>query len=201
MPSEPSVVLITGASSGIGKRTAEYLVEQGYQVFGTSRHPKAETVNGVRMIALDVTDDGSVQACVETVLAEAGHIDVLVNNAGAGMAGALEETGINEGKWLFEINFFGLVRVTQAVLPHMRARRSGHIIHIGSASGTVGIPFAPMYSASKHAVKGLTDGLRFERPHLLEALDQRRRFPIGPIRERGREDRAVEWEAQPHTAL
>ncbi len=162
MASDRIVVLITGASSGIGQRTAVLLAARGFHVFGTSRNPKAEIIDGVRMVALDVTDEASVAACVETVLAEAGKIDVLVNNAGVEMSGALEETRIDEARALMETNFFGLIRVTQAVLPHMRERRTGKIINVGSVTGTVGIPFQSAYVASKHAVKGLTDSLRFE---------------------------------------
>lgn len=159
---ESKVVLITGASSGIGKRTAEYLVEQGYRVFGTSRNPKAPESNGVTMLALDVTEDTSVQACVEAVVEQAGRIDVLVNNAGVEFFGALEESTIDEYKWLFETNVFGLIRVTQAVVPHMRQQGAGMIINIGSVAGSGGYPFQTAYAGSKHAVKGITDALRFE---------------------------------------
>jgi NAD(P)-dependent dehydrogenase (short-subunit alcohol dehydrogenase family) len=162
MTSDRTVVLITGASSGIGQRTAALLSARGFHVFGTSRNPKAEMVDGVRMVALDVTDADSVRTCVETVLAEAGKIDVLVNNAGIELHGALEETDLDEAYALMETNFFGLIRVTQAVLPHMRERRTGKIIHVGSLAGTIGIPYQSAYAASKHAVRGLTDSMRFE---------------------------------------
>jgi NADP-dependent 3-hydroxy acid dehydrogenase YdfG len=162
MASDRTVVLITGASSGIGQRTAVLLASYGFHVFGTSRRPTAEMIDGVRMVSLDVTNDASVRACVETVLAEAGQIDVLVNNAGVEMSGALEETSDAEARALMETNYFGLLRVTQAVLPHMRERRRGKIINMGSVAGTIGIPYQSVYVASKHAVRGLTDSLRFE---------------------------------------
>jgi NAD(P)-dependent dehydrogenase (short-subunit alcohol dehydrogenase family) len=114
------------------------------------------------MVTLDVTSDESVMACVATVLAQAGRIDVLVNNVGVEFTAALEETTIDDYKWLFETNVYGLIRMTQAVLPHMRERGSGKIINVGSAAGDFGVPFQSAYTASKHAVKGLTDALRYE---------------------------------------
>ena len=162
MTSNKQVILITGASSGIGKRTAELLVSHGYTVFGTSRNPKAVEINGVRLVKLDVTDDESAHACVQEVLAEVGQIDVLVNNAGVELSGALEETSLEEVRALMEANFFGVIRMIHAVLPHMRERRTGEIINIGSAAGTVGVPYQPIYAASKHAIRGLTDSMRFE---------------------------------------
>lgn len=157
-----ATVLVTGASSGIGQRIAEYLVQQGYTVYGTSRQPSAATVNGVALLKLDVTDEASVRACVEAVLAQAGRIDVLVNNAGVDYTGALEETSIDEYMRLFDVNFFGLIRMTRTVLPHMRAQGSGKIINIGSGMGSFGLPYQTAYAASKHAVKGLTDALNLE---------------------------------------
>lgn len=161
--SQPDVALVTGASSGIGRVIAARLAGAGYRVFGTSRSPeRAEPLPGVTFLPLDVTDDRSVTSCVESVLAQAAGIDLLVNNAGIATFGAVEELSIDDARRLFETNFFGLLRVTQAVLPTMRRVRAGCIVNIGSVSGLLPIPFAAMYSASKYAVEGLTEALRHE---------------------------------------
>ncbi len=159
---EPKTVLITGASSGFGKATAELLAGQGYRVFGTSRHSDGMNPAGYEMLPLDVQDDESVRACVDAVLAKTGRIDVLINNAGYDLAGALEETAIEEAKAQFETNFFGVVRMTNAVLPIMREQREGMIINIGSLAGLVAVPFHGMYSASKYALEGYSEVLRQE---------------------------------------
>lgn len=155
-------VLITGASSGIGRATAAHLALKGYRVFGTSRRPSAATIDGFEMLTLDVTDELSVQTCVAEVLARAGRIDVLVNNAGVDMMGAIEETSLDEAKWVFETNFFGVMRMVKAVLPHMRAQQSGQIINISSALGLAAWPFEALYCASKYALEGYTEALRYE---------------------------------------
>lgn len=158
----PKTILITGASAGIGRRTAAMLAGAGHRVFGTSRHPIQPTLDGFTLLPLDVTSDESVTDCVSQVLAQAGRIDVLINNAGIEMLGALEETSIEEAKSLFETNFFGVMRMTTAVLPGMRARRSGTIINISSLAGHIAAPFQGIYSATKHALEGYTETLWFE---------------------------------------
>lgn len=154
------VVLITGASSGIGRACARHLHGRGYRVFGASRRPQPDEV--FIPVEMDVDDDASVQRGVERVLAEAGRIDVVVNNAGYALAGAVEDTSIEEAQAQFETNFFGVLRVTRAVLPAMRQQRSGLIVNISSIGGVIGLPFQGVYSASKHAVEGLTEALRHE---------------------------------------
>lgn len=157
------VALVTGASSGIGRSIAAKLAQSGYRVFGTSRSPgKAAPLAGVRFLNLDVTDDESARACVDEITRETGRIDLLVNNAGIAVMGGVEEVPISMARQQFETNFFGLVRVTQAVLPVMRRQRSGTVINISSIVGMVPIPFGGFYSASKFAVEGLTESLRAE---------------------------------------
>jgi NAD(P)-dependent dehydrogenase (short-subunit alcohol dehydrogenase family) len=161
--SNQRVVLITGASSGVGQATARLLAQQGHKVFGTSRSPTAaEPFANLTMVPLDVRSDASVAACVNAVSSQAGRLDVLVNNAGYELGGALEEHSIEEAKAQFETNFFGLVRMTKAVLPLMRRQKQGQIVNISSLSGVAPIPFMGMYSASKWAVEGFTEGLRME---------------------------------------
>jgi NAD(P)-dependent dehydrogenase (short-subunit alcohol dehydrogenase family) len=161
--SNQRVVLITGASSGVGQATARLLAQKGYTVFGTSRTPGgAEPLPNLTMLALDVRSDASVAACVSAVSSQAGQLDVLVNNAGYELGGALEEHSMDEAKAQFETNFFGVVRVTKAVLPFMRRQKHGQIINISSLSGLSPIPFMGMYSASKFAVEGYTEALRLE---------------------------------------
>jgi NAD(P)-dependent dehydrogenase (short-subunit alcohol dehydrogenase family) len=161
--SNQRVVLITGASSGVGQSTARLLSQRGYTVLGTSRNSaNAESLAGVEMLSLDVRADDSVQACVEAVHRRCGHLDVLINNAGYEMAGALEELSPEEGGAQFETNFFGVVRMVNAVLPSMRQQKRGHIINVGSLSGLSAIPFLGIYSASKFALEGYTEALRQE---------------------------------------
>ena len=161
--SNQRVVLITGVSSGVGQSTARLLAHHGYTVFGTSRAPtSAEPLANLTIVPLDVRSDASVAACVNTVSSQAGRIDVLVNNAGYELAGALEEHSIDEAKAQFETNFFGIVRMTKAVLPFMRRQKQGQIVNISSLSGFAPIPFMGMYSASKFAVEGYTEALRME---------------------------------------
>ena len=157
------VVLVTGASSGIGRAIAQHLAGQGWRVFGTSRgarpgRPPAE----VEMITLDVDDDVSVTRCVALVLERAGRLDAVVNNAGSAIMGAVEDTSLDEARAQMETNFFGVLRVCRAVLPIMRRQKRGHIVNISSLSGLFGTPFSGLYSASKFAVEGMSEALRFE---------------------------------------
>lgn len=161
--SDQKVVLITGASSGIGSATAEHLVSRGYRVFGTARSPqRTATPSGVSLLPLDVTVASSVSRAVQTVLDAAGRIDVLVNNAGLGVFGAFEETSIEQAQGLFDTNVFGVIRTSQAVLPHMRARRSGLIVNVSSVQGFIPAPYAAIYSSTKHALEGLSESLDHE---------------------------------------
>jgi NAD(P)-dependent dehydrogenase (short-subunit alcohol dehydrogenase family) len=161
--SNQKIVLITGASSGVGQSTARLLSQKGYKVFGTSRNPgSAETIPTVEMLALDVRSDDSVGACVKAVAGQAGRLDVVVNNAGYELAGALEELSLDEARAQFDTNFFGVVRMVKAVLPIMRQQRGGQIVNVTSLSGLTPIPFMGMYSASKFALEGYTEALRHE---------------------------------------
>lgn len=158
----PQTILVTGASSGIGQATARLLAERGFTVFGTARKPGAAQAAGFTMLALDVRSDDSVRACVEEVVARAGSLDVLVNNAGYSLTGAAEETTVEEAKAQLETNFFGVVRMVNAVLPGMRAARRGKIINISSLAGSTAIPYSAFYSASKFAVEGYSESLWYE---------------------------------------
>ena len=159
--SRRKVVFITGASSGIGQACAEFLGAKGHAVHGTSRHPRADGAHH-RMSVLDVTDDASVQRAVASVLAAEGRLDVVVNCAGFVMAGAVEDVSIEEAQRQLDTNFFGVLRVCRAVLPSMRAQRSGLIVNISSMGGAAGLPFQGLYSASKFALEGMTESLRQE---------------------------------------
>jgi NAD(P)-dependent dehydrogenase (short-subunit alcohol dehydrogenase family) len=162
MPTQ-RVVLITGASSGVGQYTARLLSQRGDKVFGTSRHPSdAGRIPGVEMLSLDVRTDASVRACIDDVVNRAGRLDVLINNAGYELAGALEELSLDEARAQFETNFFGVVRMVNAVLPIMRQQKRGHIINVSSLTGLTAIPFMGIYSASKFALEGYTEALRQE---------------------------------------
>lgn len=159
------IALVTGASSGIGEETANRLIVEGYTVYaGARRVDRMESLaaRGARLLALDVTDDESMVAAVDTVLRDAGRIDVLLNNAGYGSFGALEDVPIDEARRQFDVNIFGLARMTQLVLPTMRAQRSGKIVNIASVGGKIGEPFGAWYHATKFAVEGLSDALRME---------------------------------------
>jgi NAD(P)-dependent dehydrogenase (short-subunit alcohol dehydrogenase family) len=163
MTQRSPVVLITGVSSGIGRAVAGAFAAKGFEVFGTSRNPqRTEPVPGVELVQLDVADDASVAAAVSTVVQRAGRIDILVNNAGVGVFGAAEETSIAQAQQLFDTNFFGLVRLTREVLPHLRAQGSGRIINIGSVLGFLPSPYGSFYAASKHAVEGYSESLDHE---------------------------------------
>jgi NADP-dependent 3-hydroxy acid dehydrogenase YdfG len=155
--SDQRMVLITGASSGVGQSTARLLARANYKVFGTSRNPFiAEAIPAVEMLPLDVRAGDSVRGCVEAVSRRAGHIDVLINNAGYELAGALEELSVEEARAQFETNFFGVVRMVNAVLPLLRRQRHGHIINVSSLSGLSPIPFLGIYSASYLATPART---------------------------------------------
>jgi NAD(P)-dependent dehydrogenase (short-subunit alcohol dehydrogenase family) len=166
------VVLVTGVSSGIGCAIARSLALKGWRVYGTARHPDpAKALPGVELLPLDVHDDASVAACFETLIAGAGHLDAVVNNAGATLVGAVEETSVDEARALFETNFFGVHRVTRAALERMRPHRRGRIVVIGSIAGFLPKPFEAFYSASKHAVEAYVESLDFEvRPFGLNVL-------------------------------
>jgi NAD(P)-dependent dehydrogenase (short-subunit alcohol dehydrogenase family) len=163
MTKRSPVVLVTGVSSGIGRAVADAFAAKGFEVFGTSRNPRTtQPVAGVELVQLDVTDDASVAAAVSTVVQRAGRIDIVVNNAGAGVFGAAEETSIAQAQQLFDTNFFGLVRLTREVLPYLRAQRSGRIINIGSVLGFLPSPYGSLYAASKHAVEGYSESVDHE---------------------------------------
>jgi short-subunit dehydrogenase len=159
------VALITGASSGIGKETAKLLVKKGFTVYGAARRVEKMMEleeAGVKLIAMDVTDEDSMVKGVNEILDNEKRIDVLVNNAGYGSYGALEDVPLSEARYQFEVNIFGLARLTQLVLPTMRKQHSGRIINISSIGGSIGEPHGAWYHATKFAVEGLSDSLRME---------------------------------------
>ena len=158
-------VLVTGASAGIGKATAILLAQNGYNVYGAARRTeKMQDLKnyGIKPIALDVTKDESVTACIEQIFKEAGSIDILVNNAGFGSYGAIEDITMQDAKYQLEVNVFGAMRLTQLVLPKMRQNQYGKIINISSVGGKIAFPFGGWYHASKFALEGLSDSLRME---------------------------------------
>jgi NAD(P)-dependent dehydrogenase (short-subunit alcohol dehydrogenase family) len=160
-----SVALVTGASSGIGEATARRLHGMGYTVYAAARRVDrmAElAAAGIRTVRADLTDDASMVSLVETIIGETGRIDVLVNNAGYGSYGSLEEVPMAEARKQVEINVFSLARLTQLVLPHMRAQRSGYLVNISSIGGKGGEPLGSWYHATKFAVEGLSDSIRPE---------------------------------------
>ena len=157
--------LVTGASSGIGEETARTLHKLGYTVYAAARRTdrlKQLTNVGIHALTMDVTDDESMTSGIEKIIAETGRIDVLVNNAGYGSYGAIEDVTLDEARRQFEVNVFGLGRLTQLVLPHMRAQRSGTIINISSMGGRLTTPLGGWYHATKYAVEALSDALRME---------------------------------------
>lgn len=157
------VALVTGASSGIGEATADLLGKAGYRVFGTSRRPPSSANRRFDMLTLDVTLDTSVEALVKEVIQRVGRIDVLINNAGFGVAPAgAEESSIEQAQAIFDTNFMGIVRMTRAVVPYMRQQGSGRIINIGSVLGFLPMPYMALYSATKHAVAGYSEALDHE---------------------------------------
>ena len=156
------VVLITGGSSGIGKSIGEFLTGKGYKVYGTSRNPDRYTESKFPIIVLDVTKINTIQSCINQVISSEGKLDVLINNAGVGITGAIEEIPEAEIKNNFETNFFGPINVIKAVLPQMRKQQSGLVINITSIAGYMGLPFRGPYSASKGALELLTESFRME---------------------------------------
>ncbi len=156
------VAIVTGASGGIGEATARALQAAGYRVFGTYRRPPATRVAGVEYLACDVTSDESVQTAVGQVLAKAGRVDLLVNNAGVGLIAGAEESSLEQAKSLFDVNLFGVFRMTKAVLPTMRRQGSGRIVNISSVMGLIPAPFMALYAASKHALEGYSESLDHE---------------------------------------
>ncbi len=159
----PKVVLITGGSSGIGKAIGDYLSSKGFEVYGTSRNPSTVTSEiNFPLVKMDVTQPASIVAAVAQILDNSGRIDVLVNNAGIGITGPLEETPSEEIKRAFDTNFYGPIDVIKAVLPQMREHRSGKIINITSIAGYMGLPYRGIYSATKAALEITTETFRME---------------------------------------
>ncbi|GGE11582.1 SDR family oxidoreductase [Psychroflexus salis] len=158
----PQVILITGASSGIGKITAEFLVEKNFKVYGTSRNSNIESQNKVEFIQLDLNDSVSIKKAVNQIIQKEGKLDILINNAGVGITGPVEETPIEAAKEHFQTNFFGVMELTQEVLHYMQKQPNGQIINITSIAGYMGLPFRGYYSASKSALITLTEALRLE---------------------------------------
>lgn len=155
------VILITGASSGLGKSIAQYLSEKGFKVYGTSRNPIHEDLN-FKMLQLDVRDLNSIQTCIKELLSKEDKIDILINNAGVGITGPLEEIPMEEIKNNFETNLFGPLALIKEVLPYMRSQKSGLIINITSIAGYMGLPFRSVYSSSKSAFEIISESLRME---------------------------------------
>jgi short-subunit dehydrogenase len=156
------IAIVTGASSGIGKATAEALARAGFTVFGTSRRGVENGPKQVTMLTCDVTDEGSVKTLVSEVLSQTGRIDLLVNNAGIGLFGGAEESSIEQVRTLFDVNLFGVMRMTNAVLPAMRQNGGGHIINISSVLGFIPAPYSTHYGATKHALEGYSESLDHE---------------------------------------
>jgi NAD(P)-dependent dehydrogenase (short-subunit alcohol dehydrogenase family) len=168
------VVLVTGASSGIGLASASYLASRGFRVYGTSRRvPENETVltghaaaqgqaDQIIMLTMDVTSDQSVKQGVERILSREGRLDIAINNAGMGIVGPVEKTTVEEARRQLEVNFFGAFRVCREVLRPMRQQGGGYIVNIGSIAGVIAIPYQAMYCASKFALEGLSESMRLE---------------------------------------
>lgn len=181
-PPHARVAIITGVSSGIGLACATHLAQQGILIYGLSRRAPQVTIPNFTFISTDVTEDDSVTDAIRTVLLDQGRIDVLINNAGFGMAGSIEDTSAKEARNQLDVNLIGALRLVSAVLPTMRSQRSGFILNIGSIGGLIAIPFQGLYSASKFALEGLTESLRLEvRPYgvrvvLIEPGDHRTAF-------------------------
>ena len=180
------VVLVTGASSGIGRACATHLAARGYRVFGAQRRVPADgsAPQDVTMLAMDVDSDRAVEEGIRAVQAQGGRLDAVINNAGCAWMGAVEETSIDEARAQLETNFFGALRVCRAVLPIMRAQGGGHIVNISSLAGVLGLPFSGLYSASKFALEGMSESLRWEarrfgiRVVLVEPGDFRTQLPV-----------------------
>jgi len=160
---ELGVAIVTGASSGIGKATAELLANSGYKVYGTSRKGASADQGYYKMIALDVNSEASIESALKEIVQIEGRIDLVVNNAGFGVApGGAEESSIEQTKMIFDTNFFGIVRMTRAVVPYMRKQGEGRIINIGSILGLIPAPYMATYAATKHAVEGFSESLDHE---------------------------------------
>lgn len=159
---ERKVVLITGASRGIGLACNMRLETRGHTVFGTSRYPDQHPESLFPLLELDVTNDESVRACVDHIVRIQGRLDVLVNNAGISLSGAVEEASPENIRQILETNLIGVHRMVQAVLPHMREQGGGLIINMSSLAGLVGVPYLGIYATSKHALEGYTESLRYE---------------------------------------
>ncbi|MBD3293079.1 MAG: SDR family NAD(P)-dependent oxidoreductase [Armatimonadia bacterium] len=159
---ETKVILITGASMGLGHAMAELLTEDGWTVFGTSREPENYSTHGWEMIELDVTDDASVRECVDGVMERAGRIDALVNNAGYGLSAMTEEASLDEIRTQFDTNYLGVHRMCRAVLPIMREQGGGRIVNISSLVGLIAPPEGAHYAATKHALEAYSQAMRFE---------------------------------------
>lgn len=157
-----SVCLVTGASSGIGRAIAEALVLRGMRVYGTSRHPAASEDNGIHMLPLDLCDESSIDAAVSALIAQEGRIDLLINNAGAGIGGAVEDASPEALRHQLDVAFWGHVLMTRAVLPHMRRNGGGRILLTGSVAAGIPIPFQAMYSAAKAALRAFASALSGE---------------------------------------
>jgi NAD(P)-dependent dehydrogenase (short-subunit alcohol dehydrogenase family) len=156
------VAVVTGASTGIGRATAKTLHRAGFRVFGTSRRAVADSPDGVTMLTCDVTDDASVAKLVDLVLANAGRIDLLVNNAGMGLLGGAEESSIPQAQALFDVNVFGVIRMTNAVLPTMRRQGNGRVVNMSSILGLIPSPYNALYASTKHAIEGYSESLDHE---------------------------------------
>ena len=157
------IALVTGASSGIGQATAKRLTSAGYRVYGTSRRGSGASGQSFEMLTLDVTSDASIAGAVAQLMQREGRIDLLINNAGFGVAPAgAEESSIEQAQSIFDTNFFGIVRMTRAVLPHMRKQGAGRIINIGSVLGLLPMPYGALYAATKHAIEGYSESLDHE---------------------------------------
>jgi len=156
------VAIVTGASGGIGEATTRALAGAGYRVFGTHRKTPQAQSTGVEFLACDVTSDASVGAAIQEVVAKAGRIDLLVNNAGVGLLGAAEESSLEQVKSLFDVNLFGVLRTTNAVLPFMRRQGTGRIVNISSVMGLIPAPYLAVYASSKHALEGYSESLDHE---------------------------------------
>ncbi|WP_338730829.1 SDR family oxidoreductase [Mangrovimonas cancribranchiae] len=156
------IILITGGSSGIGKSVGEFLTAKGFQIYGTSRNPEKYTNSKFPLVALDVANVATIKSAVSEVIEKSGRLDILINNAGAGITGPIEEIPDAEIKRNFETNFFGPLNVIKEVLPHMRQQQSGLIINVTSIAGYMGLPFRGVYSASKGALELITEAYRME---------------------------------------
>lgn len=156
------IVLITGGSSGIGKSVGEFLTQKGFTVYGTSRNPENYSESIIPLVKLDVSDSESIKNAIQTLIEKEGCLDILINNAGAGITGPIEEIPDAEIQRNFDTNFFGPIRVIKAVLPQMRQQNSGLIINITSIAGYMGLPYRGVYSASKGALELITEAFRME---------------------------------------